>query len=417
MSIFNAEKATSRALVEACLERIDAREDEVHAWQYLDRDAALAQADARDSTPDRHGPLHGVPIGVKDIIDTADMPTTCGSPIYDGHRPGRDAACVTRLRAAGAVILGKTVSTEFATFQPPKTRNPHNTAHTPGGSSSGSAAAVACGMVPAALGSQTAGSVIRPAAFCGVVGFKPSFGAIDLAGVKALAASLDTLGSFARGVDGAALVARAIAAADGPLGEADAGALPPPSIALCQSGEWAEADPATHAALDAALDRLDAAGAATARCDMPPPFVDLVGIQNTILNGEMATALAFEHQNHTDQLSEGLLTALEEGAAYPPGRLDDARAAAEACRAREAELFAGHDLLLAPSAAGEAPLAETTGDPLFNRAWTALHVPCLTLPVVTGPNGLPIGIQLIARRGDDSRLISWARWAERVFTP
>ena len=416
MILFNAEKVASRALVEACLEQIDAREDEVQAWQYLDRDVALAQADACDSTPDRHGPLHGVPIGVKDIIDTADMPTTCGSPIYDGHRPAADAACVTRLRAAGAVILGKTVSTEFATFQPPKTRNPHDAARTPGGSSSGSAAAVACGMVPAALGSQTAGSVIRPAAFCGVVGFKPSFGAIDLAGVKTLAASLDTLGSFARTVDGAALVARTIAAAAGPLGELDAGDLPPPSIALCRAGEWDDADAATHAALDAALARLKAAGATTARFDMPPPFADLVGIQNDLMIGEMVEALAFEYQNHADLLSPGLNAALDEGAAYPPARLDDAREAARQCRAREDELFAGHDLLLAPSAAGEAPIAETTGDPLFNRAWTALHVPCLTLPVVTGPNGLPIGIQLIARRGDDARLISWARWAESVFS-
>ena len=416
MTIFNPENQTSRALTEACLARIEEREDAVRAWQHLEPEAALAQADARDAAADRSGALHGVPIGIKDIIDTADAPTTCGSPIYEGHRPDADAACVTRLREAGAVILGKTVTTEFATFKPPKTRNPHNADQTPGGSSSGSAAAVACGMVPAALGSQTAGSVIRPAAFCGVVGFKPSFGAIDLAGVKTLAPSLDTLGTFARTIDGAALVARTIAKADGPLGDADAGDLAPPAIALCRAREWGEAEAATHAALDDALTRFAAAGAATARFDMAPPFADLVDIQQALMIGEMAQALSDEHQNHADLLSPGLRAALDEGAAYRPGQLEEARDAAQDRRDREDELFAGSDVLLAPSAAGEAPTAETTGIPMFNRAWTALHVPCITLPVATGPNGLPIGIQMIARRGDDARLIAWARWAEGLST-
>jgi amidase len=322
---------------------------------------------------------------------------------------------VTALREAGAVILGKTVTTEFATFKPPKTTNPHNSARTPGGSSSGSAAAVACGMVPAALGSQTAGSVIRPAAFCGVVGFKPSYGAIDLAGVKVLAPSLDTLGTFARTIDKAALVARTLGKSDGPLCEPDVGQLPPPNVALCRPGEWSQADPATHATLDAALKRFTDAGAVTAAFDMPAPFSDMAAVQHELMTGEMAQALAWEHANHPDLLSPGLKAVLDDGAAYAAGRLEKAQDTARQIREREEDLFGDHDMLLAPSAAGEAPGAETTGDPMFNRPWTALHVPCINLPVATGPKGLPIGIQLIARHGDDARLIAWARWAEGVF--
>jgi amidase len=416
MNGFGVNNSTARARVEACLEIIDGNDARVRAWQYLDREVALTQAEARDSSSEKSHPLQGVPIGVKDIIDTADAPTECGSPIYAGHRPDADAACVTALREAGAVILGKTVTTEFATFKPPKTTNPHNAAHTPGGSSSGSAAAVACGMVPAALGSQTAGSVIRPAAFCGVVGFKPSYGAIDLAGVKVLAPGLDTLGTFARTVDQAALVARVIANPDGPLGKPDAGELPPPRIGLCRSGEWSQADPATHATLDAALKKFADAGAVTAAFDMPAPFSDLAAVQHELMTGEMAQALAWEHANHPDLLSPGLKAVLDDGAAYAAGRLEKAQDNARQIRDREDELFGDHDMLIAPSAAGEAPTAETTGDPVFNRAWTALHVPCINLPVASGRAGLPIGIQLIGRCGDDARLIAWARWAADVFS-
>lgn len=405
---------TSRALTDVCLGAIDVHEAEIKAWQFLDPEAARAQADARDAET-AGGAMHGVPIGVKDIIDTADMPTEYGSPIHRGHRPSTDATCVTRLRAAGAVILGKTVTTEFAAFKPPVTRNPHDSARTPGGSSSGSAAAVACGMVPAALGSQTAGSVIRPAAFCGVVGLKPSYGAIDITGVKPFAPALDTLGTFARTVDDAAFVARVIGDADGPLGQQEAGDLPPPRIGLCRSREWSQADAATHETFKATLRRLAEAGAATDSFDMPARFADLIEVQNTILIGQVSASLNWEYRTHPDQLSDRLRAALDESVAFPPGRLDEALGRAEACRADADDLFGEYDLLLTPSALGEAPTAETTGDPMFNRIWTVLHGPCITLPAATGPNGLPIGIQLVGRIGDDARLIAWARWVESVL--
>jgi amidase len=405
-------RLTARALTDICLDIIETHEADVKAWKFLDVDAARAQADAVDpSKPNR--PLCGVPVGIKDIIDTADMPTECGSPIHQGHRPEADAACVARLRQAGAVILGKTVTTEFAAFKPPITRNPRDAVRTPGGSSSGSAAAVACGMVPAALGSQTAGSVIRPAAFCGVVGFKPSYGAIDITGVKPFAPALDTLGTFARTVDDAALVARVIG--DGPLAAPEAGDLSPPRLGLCRPREWPEADAATHETFDIVLARLAAAGATTETFDMPARFADLTEVQNTIMIGQASTSLAWEYQNHADQLSDRLRAAVEESLAYPPGRLDAALAEAEACRADADALFGDYDLLITPSAAGEAPTAETTGDPMFNRIWTVLHGPCLTLPAANGPKGLPIGIQLVGRIGDDARLISWARWVETVL--
>jgi amidase len=410
-----AREITALALVDACLARIDSREAEIRAWQHLDAEAARAQALARDAAPAPLGPLHGVPVGVKDLIDTAESPTEYGSPIYEGHRPSHDAECVRLLRAAGAVVLGKTVTTEFATFKPPPTRNPHHRGHTPGGSSSGSAAAVAEGMVPAALGSQTAGSVIRPAAFCGVVGFKPSFAAIAVGGVKPLAAALDTLGTFARSVEDAALVARAIGRTGGPLAAPDPGPLPLPAVALCRTPEWDRAEPAMVTALEAVLERLASAGARTARIDMPEPFAELARAQNDIMWAQTAKSLAHEWETRPELLSPGLTARLEEGAAVSPARLAEALALVERCRGESEALFAGHDLLLTAAAAGEAPSIETTGDPVFNRAWTALHVPCLTLPAGSGPHRLPLGAQLVARQGEDARLVAWARWVETVL--
>ena len=409
-----AGEVTSLALVESCLARIAEREPEVAAWQHLDQEAACAQARACDAAAPS-GPLHGVPVAVKDLIDTADMPTAYGSPIHDGHRPATDATCVQRLRAAGAVILGKTVTTEFATFKPAKTHNPHDPARTPGGSSSGSAAAVAAGMVAAALGSQTAGSVIRPAAFCGVVGFKPSFGAIPLAGVKALSRDLDTLGTLARGVTDAALVARVIADREGPLGRTPAGILPPPAVALCRTPEWQQVEAPMVAALEQVLARLGEAGAPTGEVAMTGPFAELAEAQNVIMKAQAAVALDQELATARDQLSPGLLAMLEEGAATPRETLGEAMATFTHCRVESAVLFAEHDILLTAAAPGEAPTAETTGDPVFNRAWTALHVPCLTLTAGDGPAGLPLGVQLVGRQGDDSRLIAWARWVEEVL--
>jgi Asp-tRNA(Asn)/Glu-tRNA(Gln) amidotransferase A subunit family amidase len=405
-----AGEITSEAAVTACLERIAAREPVVGAWQHLDPDAALAQARARDREPPR-GPLHGVPVGVKDIMDTPDMPTTYGSSIYAGHRPAADAACVARLRAAGAVVLGKTVSTEFATFKPAKTANPHDPGHTPGGSSSGSAAAVADFMVPLALGSQTVGSVIRPAAFCGVVGFKPTYGRFDLAGVKALAEGLDTLGFFARTVDDAVLLAGALEGRpwDAPKESASC------RIGLCRTPDWHHAQPETRAALENSAQRLTAAGYEAHNLDLPEGFETLGEAHQTIFTAEAVRALALEWRDHRAALSPKLQALLREGEACPEARYRAAVETARRYRDRLDDVFANVDVLLAPSAPGEAPAGrESTGDPVLNRLWTLLHVPCVTLPVARGPHGLPVGIQLIGARTQDEALLARAAAIERI---
>jgi len=395
----------SEVLVRACLERIAAREPEVQAWEWLDPDQALAEAQARDAVPPG-GPLHGVPVGIKDIIDTADMPTCYGSAIYADHRPAQDAACVAALRAAGAVIIGKTVTTEFATFRPGKTRNPHDPGRTPGGSSSGSAAAVAAGMVPVALGSQTVGSVIRPASFCGVVGFKASQGRLSLDGVKPLAYALDSLGCFARGI------------ADVELWFSVLGGEPvlpqrngPPRIAMVRTAYWDEAAAETRAIVEAACTRFAEVGAEISQPALSPDFNRLAAVQDVIFTAGAVAALETEWQDHRDKLSPQLVSVLERGAAVNAEELAAAERTAEHCRAEVAELFGEIDLIIAPSAPGEAPEGlGATGDPLFNRMWTMLLGPCLSLPAGRGPHGLPVGVQLISAPGRDAALLRDARW-------
>jgi Asp-tRNA(Asn)/Glu-tRNA(Gln) amidotransferase A subunit family amidase len=296
-------RITAEALVSAYLDRIEAREAMVGAWQYLDREGALEAARQRDAEPPR-GPLHGIPIAVKDLIDTADMPTAYGSPIYRSHRPAADASCVALARAAGAVVLGKTVTTEFATFTPGKTANPRNLAHTPGGSSSGSAAAVADGMAPLAFGTQTAGSVIRPGAFCGSIAYKPSFGLINRAGVKPLADSLDTIGVFAGSVEDAAFFV-------GVLTERPALrqlAIPQraPHFGLYRTPVWDKAEPPTAAALDVARTALERAGAAVTELPIAPEHEGLSEAQDTIMWFETVRGLAYERLEHSAELSPGV---------------------------------------------------------------------------------------------------------------
>lgn len=405
---------TAEALVRACLERIEAREATVRAWAFLDPDHALAQARARDRSR-ASGPLHGVPVGVKDVFDTADMPTAYGSPIYEGHRPAADAACVALLREAGAVVPGKTVTTEFAAFTPGPTRNPHHSGHTPGGSSSGSAAAVADRMVPLALGTQTAGSVIRPASFCGCVGYKPTYGWIPRTGVKLLAETLDTVGVFARDVPDAALLAAVLTGR--PALRLPEEAQPPrPRIAVCRTPEWAHAQPGTQAAIEAAAEALRRAGAAVGEVEPLPEQDGLVDAQADIMAYEMARALAYERTQHEARLSPRLRELLQRGLAIAPETYD--RALAHAARARAAlhRLFGDYDALLVPAAPGEAPAGlEATGDPVFNRAWTLLHVPCLTVSAWWSPAGLPVGVQLVGRVGDDARLLAAARFLEQAL--
>lgn len=406
---------TSEQLVRAYLDRIEAREDTVAAWSHLDSEQVLAEARRRDAEPPG-GPLHGVPVAIKDVIDTADMPTGYGSPIYEGHRPAIDAECVAMLRRAGAVILGKTVSTEFAAITPGKTANPHNPAHTPGGSSSGSAAAVADCMVPLALGTQTVGSTIRPAAYCGIVGFKPGYGTFGLRGVLPQAPSLDTLGLFARSVNDIGLLADALLGVEGAFSGAPVSE--PPRIGICPSPHWPEAQPETVAAMADAEDRLGAAGADIGRVEMSADFAEAIEAQWTILKFEMARTLMPERENNADGLSAGLTGIVDDGLALPIDDYRRALALAHACRAKIDPLFETYDLLLTPSAASEAPAGLTTRtDLLFQRLWTVLHLPCLTLPSSTGPGGLPVGVQLVGRFGSDPAFLRTAAWCESVLIP
>ena len=411
-------------LMRACLDRVAEREGTVHAFAHLDPDAALAQARALDAGALR-GPLHGLPLGVKDLLDTADMPTGYGSPIYAGQRPAADAAAVALCKEAGAVVAGKTVTTEFAYFHPGPTANPHNPAHTPGGSSSGSAAAVADHMLPLALGTQTAGSIIRPAAYCGVVGFKPSWGRVPRAGVKSLSETLDTVGGFARSVRDVALLGAVL------LGDARLAALAhdpdqaatneaagrAPRIGMCRTPQWAQADADTQAAWTAAAAALAAQAAALAEVALPDSLGDLIDLQKQVMAFETARALSHERVRHRDRLSERLRTLLDEGLAIP-GAEHTARLIRRAqARHSVGALFEQWDVLLAPSATGEAPAGlGATGDPVFCRTWTLLGLPCVHLPFARGQRGLPVGLQLIGRWGHDHQLLQAAHWVHQRLT-
>jgi amidase len=408
-----AKKITSEALVRDCLERIAAREGDVRAWEYINRDDALAQARAADAGSGS-GLLRGLPVGVKDLIDTVDMPTTYGSPIYAAHRPAWDAPCVALTRAAGGIVIGKTVTTEFAVMQPNKTRNPHNVAHTPGGSSSGSAAAVADYMVPLAFGTQTAGSIIRPASFCGVVGYKPSFGLISRVGVKALSDTLDTVGTIARTVPDAAFFAAAITGrhelmVDKPLSAKL-------RVGICRTYEWKHAQPETVAALESAARELAAAGASVCEIKLPPTYANLVQAQIDIMFAEQAQSLAHERLAHWPQISARLQGILADGLKVTFDRYDAAQTLARNCRRTLADVFADCDVLLAPSAPGAAPAGlDMTGDPVFNRMWTLLRTPCVTLPVAAAANGLPVGVQVVGAFGSDARTLAAAHWMHQAL--
>ena len=403
-----AREITAEALVADCLARIAEREHEIHAWTFVDADAAMRRArelDAQAST----GLLHGIPIAVKDLFDTCDMPSSYGSPIYANHRPAADAASVALARAAGAIVVGKTVTTEFATFHPGPTCNPHNPLHTPGGSSSGSAAAVADWMVPLAFGTQTAGSIVRPAAYCGVVGYKPTFGTVNRVGVKMISDTLDTVGALARSVQDVALLVAALAdrpelLIERPLGH-------PPRVGLCKTHQWDRAHPETVSAFEDAARRLGKAGATLRDVVLSPQFADLVDAQIAIMVHEVARSLSYERLVHRASLSGEMIAMINAGLAVSPARYDAARVLAQRCRSTLAEVFADVDVLLAPSAIGEAPHGiAATGDPLFNRMWTVLHTPCVHLPSAVGPRGLPVGITIVGPIGGDQATLLAADW-------
>ncbi|HEY2028324.1 MAG TPA: amidase [Myxococcales bacterium] len=401
---------TAEEVVRQCLSRIDEREDEVQAWEVVDREGALREARRIDGLSQRPL-LCGLPVGVKDLIDTADLPTAYGSPLYRGHRPANDAACVRALREAGAIVLGKTVTTEFAVYHPGKTRNPHDPSRTPGGSSSGSAAAVAEGMVPLALGTQTAGSVIRPASFCGVVGWKPPFGMLSLEGVHPLSPSLDTLGFFVRAVEDVPLALAALSGA----------ALKPiadrrPVLALCRTSLWELAEPSTRAAVESAAEELARRGAEVRELLLPPSFDRLAEAQAVIMGAEATASLDKEWSQHRGDLSAKLREMLQAGAARAQAEIHGAQRLAQQCRSEFAALTQPFDALLTPAAVGEAPIGlESTGDPIFSRIWTLLGTACATLPVLRGPSGMPLGLQLVAKPGGDDALLAAAKFVETAF--
>ena len=399
---------TPAALLEACLDRLAAREAVVQAMAFLD------PAQARTTAPPP-GPLHGLPVGVKDVIDTADMPSEYNSAIWRGHRPRADAACVAWAKAAGAVMLGKTVTTEFATRTPGPTTNPHDPSRTPGGSSSGSAAGVAAGFFPLAFGTQTAGSVIRPAAYCGVVGFKPSFGLINRMGMKLMSDRLDTVGVMARSVADCALFAGAVSGRD--LGDPDARAPSGPRVGLCRTPVWDRAEPETVALFEGIAGPLARAGAEVRDFALPSEFDALEAAHAVIMNHESARAMGWEMCTARDQISPALRERLEWGLAQPEAAIIESHALFRYLQDRFEDMLGGLDILLTPAAPGEAPVGLAwTGDAAFNFIWTSLHVPCVTVPAGVGPHGMPLGVQIVAPRGRDREALAWAAWVASALT-
>jgi len=408
---------TATKLAEDCLARISAREPELRAFATLDPGRVLAAARAADALPAaaRAGkPLLGLPVGVKDVIDTCDLPTEYNCPLYKGHRPRADAACVAATRAAGGIIVGKTVTTEFATRFPGPTRNPHNLAHTPGGSSSGSAAGVAAQFFPLAFGTQTAGSIVRPAAFCGVVGFKPSFGTLHRGGMRVMSESLDTIGVMARSVADCALFMGGLTGRD----YGDPGAKPSraPRLGLCRSPAWDKAAPETVALMERAAGALAKAGASVTEITLPAAFAELLEAQGHLAGREGHAALRHEFETAPHMLSETLRTRTLAAIKHPIARYDWAVERQRACRDGFAAAIGEVDALVTPSAVGEAPAGhDWTGDPVFNSIWTVLHVPCVTVPAGSGPNGLPLGIQIVGRLHEDAATLAWAEWVRQVM--
>jgi Asp-tRNA(Asn)/Glu-tRNA(Gln) amidotransferase A subunit family amidase len=415
---------SSEQLVEACLARVRETDAQVQAWAFLDPDHALEQARAADDWRRQGrltGALHGVPVGVKDIIDTADMPTENGSVLHAGRAPSRDATVVAMLRAAGAVIMGKTVTTEFATYTPGKTRNPHDPAHTPGGSSSGSAAAVAAGMVPLALGSQTNGSVIRPASFCGVYGFKPTHGLIPRHGILTLSRALDHVGLFARTIEDIALFAEQLGGYD----ERDADSRPraripfrdvaaeepplPPMFAFVKTPRWDRADGDTKEAFAELADHL---GDRVEEVEVSDAASEAFEWHRVIMEAEMAASLDREWEKGRDRLSASLRAQLERGRQVRALDYQRALARVPALVESLAELFLlRYDAILTPTAPGTAPQGlDSTGDPSFCTLWTLCGMPALSVPLMQGANGLPLGVQLVGPRWGDARLLRTARW-------
>jgi amidase len=401
-------KTTCEAVARACLERIALREPEVQAWTYLDPEQVIGYARALDRSG-RRGALMGVPFGIKDIIDTCDMPTQCGSPIYADHRPKADAACVALSRKAGGVLMGKTVTTEFANQYPGKTRNPFDSARTPGGSSSGSAAAVGDRMVPLAIGTQTTGSTIRPASFCGTFGYRPTWGDLRCVGVKEAAGSLDTLGLIARSIEDIALYRDVLFGAE-PVPVPDVSSAP--RIGFCRTHLWPAVEAYTQKLLEDAVRSLSKAGARVEEIELPADFERLDDAHRWISSFEFARNFTWEIENHWEAISPRLRNGrIKDGLSCSVETYLQARSVAEQCRSRFADAFGQCDVLLTAAATGEAPLGlSSTGNASPSTVWTVLHAPSVTIPAFRGANGLPVGAQLVGKRNHDRNLFAAARW-------
>jgi amidase len=412
-SAIQSGRTTCEAVTRACLEHIAEREPKVQAWEFLDPELAIAQARALDKRG-VSGPLIGVPFGVKDIIDTFDMPTAYGSPIYAGHRPQRDAACVAMGRKAGGVVMGKTVTAEFAVNYPGKTRNPFDAARTPGGSSSGSAAAVADFMVPLALATQTTGSTIKPGSFCGVFAYRPTFGDVRCSGVMESSGSCDTVGFYARTVEDIALHRDVlVGVAPEPLPEHVAA----PRIGFVRPPQWSKLEPYTQQLLEDAARRLGRAGARISDAVLPADFKHAEEAHRAVSCREFELNFTQEIEHHWDALSEDLRNGkIRIGRECSFERYREARALAERCRRGLVSVFEDYDVLLAPSAVGEAPVGWNTGDSTLASSWTLMHTPTMNIPVFKGPNGLPVGAQVIAANGNDRKLFAVARWMYQRLT-
>ncbi|MGG5808419.1 amidase [Falsiroseomonas sp. CW058] len=404
-----AGRLSAAELMEACLARAAERDATLRAFVHLD--PALARRNAGRARP---GPLHGIPFGVKDVLDTADMPTQHGSPIYAGHRPRGDSAAVAAAKGAGGVIMGKTVTTEFATRHPGLTTNPHHPGHTPGGSSSGSAAAVAAGLLPLAFGTQTAGSIVRPASYCGVVGFKPSYGTFHRGGMKVCSESLDTIGIMARSVADCAF---AMGAMTGRAhGDPEAKRDRPPRLGLTLGHAPGDATPEMAALLHGVADAARRAGAEVVDFVLPQPLLDAAALHPWLMGMETLQGLAWEYAEARPQLSAALLDRLDWAAGFPVAKLREARLAQHAAIEAIAPAMAGLDALLTPSAPGEAPEGlHHTGDATFNLLWTTIRGPNVTIPAGRGPKGLPMGVQLVALVGRDAEVLSAARWVQAAL--
>ncbi|MCP4596787.1 amidase [Neptuniibacter sp.] len=397
-------RLSSEELVSDCLERIQERDNSIKAWTSVDHEKALEQARERDQLGYRLSPLHGVPVAVKDLIDTADLPTSYGSSIYKEHQPQQDAAIVQLLQKVGAVVLGKTVTTEFAYYSPGPTCNPHNVEHTPGGSSSGSAAAVADYQVPFAIGTQTVGSMIRPGSFNGIVALKPSIGTLPYSGTKSLAPSLDTLGTFSRTVGDQRLLLTALA----PHLEIN-NCVEKPKIAICRTPFWSEASEEMQNAFIDYAEKIKQAGFDAIEYELGPDFAALADAQFDIMASEAVRCLNKEVTEHRSWMSTHILELIEHGKQVTPEREAQCRNLLARCQYKLQQLFQQYDYFVTPATPGEAPQGtHATGDPVFNRIWTFLGVPCITYPISKGSNDLPMGIQLIAPFGGDHALIDFA---------